>query len=296
MDQLKAMTVFRSVVNKGSFTQAAQALGMSTVMVSKYIVFLEETLKTKLLLRTTRQMQVTEAGWAFYEAAKQALDEVSRAYEGMAHFHAVPQGRLRISAPMTLGSEVLAPLVAQFMRRYSLINVELVLGNQIVDLLEDGFDCVFRIGDLKPDLPLVAKPMMSYQMVICAAPEYLAEYGHPKKPQDLAQHRLLGHSTWTHSFNWSLRDGEAAIAWPTEWVLNSNDGEVLRQAALAGNGVMMQPEFLVAKDIKAGRLVALLAEHLPLPRSVHLLYLPDRAVLPKINCFVAFMAAQQFIA
>jgi DNA-binding transcriptional LysR family regulator len=288
MNKLKAMEVFISVVEEGSFTGAAKKEDMSVVMVAKYINNLEKTLKTDLLQRTTRSMMVTSAGQLFYESAQGILANVNQAYEAMEGLNNEPQGLLRISAPMTVGKEIVGPIVAEFMQIYPQVRIELVLNNSVADLIAEGYDCAFRIGDLK-DYALVAKPLFLYRMIICATPEYLRQHGTPTAPEALSQHRLLIHSTWNSRFAWNLREGGSDIAWPNNWVMKSNDGYALRDAALASNGILMQPHFLVKDEIASGRLVTLLEDFLPKPRPVHLLYAPKKNEVPKLDKFVQFV-------
>ncbi|WP_153774374.1 LysR family transcriptional regulator [Pseudomonas sp. MNR3A] len=288
MDRLRAMEVFVTVVEQGSFSAAAEHLRLSTVMVSKYIRGLEETLQVELIQRSTRRMRVTEAGRVFHEESRQALEQVRRAYEQVESLQKAPSGLLRISAPMTLGSALVAPIVAQFLREHPQMRVDLVLSNTVVDLMAEGFDLAFRIGELG-DVDLVAKPLRPYRMVICAAPAYLNEQGWPTVPADLGKHRLLVHSSWTHRFSWPLQDAGREYSWPEHWTLKSNDGQALRLAAISGNGILMQPEFLVADDLREGRLVSLLEPFLPATRPVNLVYLRQRSALSKLDAFVRFV-------
>jgi len=287
MNKIRAMEIFTCVVEEKTFTAAAKKLDISVVMVTKYIHGLEKELKTELLKRTTRSMAVTYAGQVFYEYALSIIAKVNESYEVMEGLQVEPQGLLRVSAPMTLGKEIIAPLVAEFMSQYPKIRVELILNNHPIDLISEGYDCAFRIGHLR-DYALVAKQVFLYQMMICATPAYLKKYGTPLTPDDLDKHRLLAHSTWNTSFNWNLLDGDKEISWPEHWVMKSNDGYALREAALENNGVLMQPHFLVHEDIKAGRLVSLLTDYLPEPRPVHLLYPMKKNVVPKLDRFIQF--------
>lgn len=288
MDRLRAMEVFVSVTEQGSFSQAAEHLELSVVMVSRYIRQLEDAMQVELIQRSTRRMHVTEAGRMFYEESKQALDQVRRAYERVESLQQAPSGLLRVSAPMTLGSSLVAPLVAGFLAEHPDVRIDLVLSNSVVDLMAEGFDAAFRIGNLG-DVDLVAKGLRPYSMVICAAPGYLDRHGHPAVPADLAGHRLLAHSTWTNRFTWPLLDAGKEYPWPEHWVLKSNDGQALRLAALAGNGILLQPEFLVAEDLREGRLVTLLDDFLPATRPVNLVYLRQRSALPKLDAFIRYI-------
>lgn len=291
MDKLRSMEVFVAAVEAGSFSAAAERLSLSAVMVGKYVQSLENRLDTRLLHRTTRKQGLTEAGAAFYDNCKAALEQVRAAETSVQALAVVPQGRLRISAPVTFGAEVVAPLVADYLARYPLVKAELVLSNAFVDLVADGYDAAFRIGETV-DGALVAKPLPPYRMTICAAPSYLREHGAPQSPVELGRHRCLGHLVWTHDNAWHLRDGGTQHIWPVTGNFVSNDGHALRAAAIAGAGLLLQPEVLVANDIAAGQLVIVLEPFAPLPRPVHLVYLPDTRPRPKVKSFVAFVEAR----
>lgn len=174
MDKLRGMETFIAVVESGSFTGAASRLEMSSVMVGKYIALLESQLGTRLLERNTRRQSLTDAGRVYYDEAKRVLEQVSIAESAVERLRAAPAGTLRVTAPTSFGGCVIAPLTATFLQRYPDVRVELDLTNRMVDLVEEGVDLAIRIGDIHHD-DLVAKYLCPYRMVICAAPDYLAE-------------------------------------------------------------------------------------------------------------------------
>lgn len=290
MDRLRAMETFVAVVEGGNFTEAARRLAISAVMVGKYVRELEERLGARLLERTTRRQNLTDAGRAFYEDAKRALEHMRIAETSVERLRASPSGTLRISAPITFGACVIAPLAATFRQRYSLVRVELELSNRNVDLIDEGFDLAIRIGDLG-DADLVAKPLTLYRMVICASPDYLARYGRPETPQDLAAHHCLSHTVWNSRHGWKLGDQDSPHL-STEPVFTCNDGNGLRMAAIAGAGLLLQPEVLVRHDLASGTLVQVLQDHSPRPHPVHVVYRHDRRPLPKLTRFVAHLLEQ----
>lgn len=289
MDKLRAMETFVAVVEGGNFTEAAQRLEMSAVMVGKYVRQLEDRLGARLLERTTRRQGLTDAGRVFYEDAKRALEYVQVAETSLERLRASPSGTLRISAPITFGSCVIAPLVATFQQEYPLVQIELELSNRIVDLIDEGFDMAIRIGDLG-DVDLIAKPLSMYRMVICASPDYLARNGYPETPADLHAHRCLSHAVWSSRGAWKLRDADEA---PTaiKPFFTCNDGNGLRMAAIAGAGLLLQPEVLVAHDLAAGTLVPVLQNYVPEPRAVHIVRRQDRRPLPKLTRFIGHLLA-----
>ncbi|KAF1029474.1 MAG: HTH-type transcriptional regulator DmlR [Pseudomonas sp.] len=288
MSKLRQMEVFVAVVDSGSFSAAAEQLGLSAVMVGRHIQGLESAVNAQLIQRTTRRQSVTAEGRLFYEEARLALDQVNLAYSRIEAASAEPGGLLRITAPMTLGVSLVAPLVAEFMARFKDIQVELILSNEIVDLHERTFDLAFRISDLV-EVNLTSQALRPYQMVICAAPGYLLAHGTPQQPDDLYRHRLLTHTSWNNRFAWPLLDAGNEFPWPERAVLRSNDGQVLLQAALAGAGILMQPDFLVRDALDSGQLVPVMQACVPPPKPVHIVYPRAKKAVPKIKAFVAFV-------
>lgn len=288
MDKLRNMEVMVAVVEAGSFAAAARQLDLSAVMVGKHIRQLEEHLGARLFQRSTRQNSLTEVGAAFHEDCRRVLEQVRWAESAVERQRAVPQGLLRVSAPFTLGNEVVAPLVADFLLAHPQVRVELLLTDSVVDLAGEGFDAAVRIGAIA-DEGLVARPLQPYRMVIAATPGYLARHGRPERLADLARHQCLSHSVWQRRVEWTLRDGAEAVQWPDVARFTCNQGDGLRQAALRGLGLIMQPEVLLAQEIKEGRLVPVLTHCVPAPRPVHLVYAPDRRQLPKLARFIEFV-------
>ena len=287
MDRLRAMETFVAVVEGGNFTEAARRLEISAVMVGKYVRELEERLAARLLERTTRRQSLTDAGRAFYEDAKRALEHMRIAETSVERLRTSPSGTLRISAPITFGACVIAPLAATFRQMYPLVRVELELSNRNVDLIDEGFDVAIRIGELG-DADLVARPLTRYRMVICASPGYLARYGRPETPQDLSAHHCLSHTVWNSRNGWKLGDDDSTH-FSAESVFTCNDGNGLRMAAIAGAGLLLQPEVLVSHDLASGALVQVLQGYSPKPHPVHIVYRHDQRPLPKLTRFVAHL-------
>jgi DNA-binding transcriptional LysR family regulator len=286
MDRLRAMEVFVCAVERGSFSAAARELDLSPVMVGKYVRQLETHLGAQLLQRNTRAQSLTDAGRRFFEESRKVLEQLALAEASVESLRAEPRGRLRITAATTLGACVIAPLAAEYQNAHPQVRIDLDLSNSVVDLVDEGFDVAVRIGDLDADLNLVARPIGRYRMAICASPAYLARHGTPLTLEELAQHRCLGHSVWDRRNGWRLA-GENR--WPEDTTFLCNDGLALRQAALHGAGLLLQPSILVADDLAAGRLVSVLEDATPAGRPVHALYRQDRQPLPKIRSFVRFL-------
>ncbi|MGG5839028.1 LysR substrate-binding domain-containing protein [Huaxiibacter chinensis] len=292
MDKLRGMETFMAVVEGGSFTVAASRLEMSAVMVGKYIAQLEAQLGTRLLERNTRRQSLTDAGRVYFEEAKRVLEQVAIAESAVERLRAAPAGTLRVSAPTSFGGCVIAPLTATFLQRFPDVRVELDLTNRRVDLVDEGVDLAIRIGDIHQD-DLVAKYLCPYRMVICASPDYLARHGTPQTPADLSEHLCLSHTVWTARNEWRLPGMEGEVRWKRDAILRCNDGYGLRMAAIAGAGLLLQPEVLVAEELANGRLIRVLEQHTPQPRPVHLLWRQDLRPLPKLTQFIAHLVASQ---
>ncbi|MBB5607891.1 MULTISPECIES: LysR family transcriptional regulator [unclassified Janthinobacterium] len=289
MDKLRSMEIFVAVVDQGSFTAAADSFRISPVMVGKHVKYLEQRLGTRLLTRTTRRQNLTEIGQQYVEQCRQILLQIAAAETGAEAMRATPRGKLKISAPVSFGSERIAPLMADYLTAYPDVSLELNLNDRMVDLVEEGYDAAIRIGALE-DSSMVARPLRPYAMVICASPDYLARHGTPRTPGDLLDHECVDFMQWSRHMRWRLSDKEARHdGAPAESRFRSNNGQALRMAALHGFGIVMQAEILLADDIAAGTLVPILQDYVPAPRLMHLLYPRDRQPTPKLTTFIDFI-------
>lgn len=288
MDRLRSMEIFVAVVESGSFSDAALRMEISAVMVGKYIRQLEADLGARLLDRTTRRQSLTDAGRVYVDECRRVLEQVAAAQASVERLRAAPSGMLRISAPSTFGACVIAPLLATFLQAYPDVRAELDLSNRLVNLVEEGFDLAVRIGALR-DGDLVAKPLCLYRMVICAAPDYLHRYGIPQTPEDLPKHRCLSHMVWNARNEWHLSGSTVESPWRRDPVLACNDGLGLKMAALAGAGLLLQPEILLSEELRHGRLIRVLDEWLPAPRPIHIVYRQDLRPLPKLSGFITHL-------
>ncbi|MBM7345544.1 LysR family transcriptional regulator [Pantoea coffeiphila] len=288
MDKLSSIEAFICAVESGNFTEAARRLDISAVMVGKHVRQLEVQLNSRLLQRNTRRQHLTEAGESYYQQCKAALAQLRLAEDTVENMKRTPSGLLRISAPLNLGSAAIAALVARYQLNYPQVRIELDLSDSFVDLIGQGFDFAIRIGNLNPAEPLVAKKIGDYRMVVCAAPEYLAQHGTPQTPEALYQHRCLANMAWNKSNAWQLGD----VFWPADSSFICNDGQALRQAALSGAGLVLQPEILLAEDIAAGRLVPVLQQWQQASRPIHLLWRQDLSPSEKRSSFIAWLHEQ----
>jgi DNA-binding transcriptional LysR family regulator len=289
MDKLDAMNAFAKVVAAGSYAEAARRLGLTRSAVSKAVMELEQLLGARLLDRTTRRVTPTEAGSAYYERCVSILADVEETELQISRLHDEPRGILKINAPMSFGILYLGEAVAEFMRSYPELRIELTLNDRFIDPLEEGVDVTVRIGTLS-DSSLIARRLAPARLSLVASPEYLARAGLPANPEDLAQHKCLAYGHMASVHRWQLRHGTETITAPFQAALCSNNGEVLRAAALAGNGIALLPTFLVGPDIAAGRLQVVLPDYPPLELGIFALYAPNRYLAAKTRVFIDFLA------
>jgi len=256
---LQDLAVFTAVAETAGFSAAARRLGVSKAMVSVAISRLEERLGVRLFHRTTRRLSLTEAGQKALPHAQQSVRAASDAEEAARDAQASPRGTLRINAPMSFGLLHVAPALGAFAKKFSEIDVDLVLDDRVLDLVEGGFDLALRIGTL-PDSSLVAHRLGISRAVVVAHPEYLARSGTPKKPADLAKHAALVYTLSPTGSRWKLTRGSKSETIQVRAVVRANSSLALHQALLQGLGVARIPRFIVGADLAAGRLVQVLPE------------------------------------
>ncbi|SFO00913.1 DNA-binding transcriptional regulator, LysR family [Bradyrhizobium sp. Ghvi] len=289
MDQLAAMATFVRAVDAGSLSAAARAIPSSLTSVSRQISALEQHFGTRLLLRTTRQLALTEDGRIFYERARSVLGEMKEIEEALARNRREPAGRLRVSAPALMGRLLIAPLLGDFLRACPSLSVDLLLIDRNVDLIEEDVHLALRVGRVA-DSQLVTRKLGEVQMIHCASPDYLARRGEPQSPSDLAQHDCLvfsdapGVATWR--FGRDAGSGQRVRISGRLWV---NSLDALATAAESGAGVVRVPSWQVERQLAEGRLRRLLREHEPAPAPLHALYQPSRLGSAKIRVFVDFL-------
>ncbi len=290
MDRLQSMSVFAKAVETGSFSAAGEALRMSSQLVGKHVQTLEQHLGVRLINRTTRRQHLTEAGFAFYERVKIILAEVEAA-EGLAAMSGgTPRGRLRINAPVSFGIHALSRRLPEYMAANPEVSIDMSLANRFVDLIDEGFDVAFRVGELS-DSGLIARALAPYRLHLCAAPSYLASHPPITHPTDLAQHECLGFSYTELRTRWTFEGPDGEITVPVSGKLMVDSGEALLMVARAGMGLLLQPCELVREDLASGKLVEVLPDY-PIPtRPFHVLYAPDRRMTPKLRSFIDFVLA-----
>jgi DNA-binding transcriptional LysR family regulator len=298
MDRLSSLTAFVRVVDSGGFSAAAHRLGMSPTMISNHIQALENRLGARLLNRTTRKVSVTEIGREYYERCTQILAELEEADRAATAQQMIPRGQLRVHCH-TAVSRFIAPMLACFLRDSPEVTVDLRLGDQMIDMLEEGFDLAIRTY-MPPDSSLMARPLASWRHVLCCSPSYLEKHPLPRSPADLASHNCIRYAFAAYGDEWRFTDpaGKPVVVRPTGNLVTSSV-QVLRATALAGGGLLLTAPFIVHEEIEAGSLVRLLPEYQTHEFSIVALYPHRRYLAAKVRVFidalVALFAKQQWL-
>lgn len=291
MLSLDVLQVFVRIAETGSFSAAARDLGLSKSAASKKLAALEDRLGARLFNRTTRRLSLTEAGIDFLERAQRILAELEEAEQAAGRLTDEPRGVLRVNAPMSFGIQHVAPALADFMTRYPDLAVTLDLDDRRVSLIEEGYDVAVRIADL-PDSSLVARKLAPARRVVCASPAYWAEHGLPVHPRELAHHNCLIYAYLPTQNDWRFRGPSGPLTVRVAGNLKANNGDVLREAALAGLGVCLAPTFLVGDDLRAGRLGTALDSFADDSLAIYAVYPHRRHLSAKVRAFVDFLAGR----
>lgn len=289
MDRFDQMRVFAAVIDAGSFAAAADALRMSRPAVSRHVAELEARLGVRLIQRTTRRLSPTPEGQLFHGRVRDLLAGMDEAEAEASARTAEPSGLLRVNVPVTFGILHLAPLWPRFRSQHPQVSLDVTLSDRTVDLVEEGYDVAVRVSRL-PDSSLVSRTLAGTRIVLCAAPAYLRRRGRPRAPQDLARHDLIAYSYWSSRDEWRFRGPGGEVAVKTEPVMRTNNGDTCRAAALAGQGIVLQPSFLVGPDLAEGRLVELMPGWQAGELGIHAVYPSRRHMLPKTRALVDFLA------
>jgi DNA-binding transcriptional LysR family regulator len=288
MDKLESLRAFVKVVQHGGLSAAARDLRLSRSAVSKYLIDLETELGVQLLVRTTRNASPTENGLAYYERVVAILSEIDDADAAVSSLQAEPRGILRVNAPMSFGTLHLGTAIADFMEKYSELKIQLVLSDELIDPVREGFDVTLRIADLSSS-SLIARKILPAPRVICASPSYLQRRGTPQHPNELREHECLtyGHLATGHQWKLSGPDGDHWIQIP--WTLCTNNAEVLRDAAVKGRGLALLPTFIAGDDLQTGALMTVLEEYKAPEISVYVIYSQTKHLSVKIRVFIDFL-------
>lgn len=279
----EGVSEFVAVAEAESFTRAAKRLGISTAQVSRQISALESRLSTKLFYRTTRKVSVTEAGQIYYQHCRQVLDGLEEAERTITNLQLSPRGRLRLTAPVTYGEKVIAPLVNDFVLRYLELEVELRLTNQKLDLVADGYDLAIRLGTLE-DSSMMAKRLSSRIQYVCASPDYLSTHGVPHSLSELEQHNCLQGSLDYWRFQEQGRPRNIRI----KGNIRCDSGWALLDAALKGIGIVQLPDYYVQPALDAGQLLPILEHYREDDNGIWALYPHNRHLSPKVRMLLDY--------
>ncbi len=290
MDKLTSMAVFAQVVESQSFSKAAERMGLSKSAVSKHVGSLEDRLGVVLLNRTTRRLSLTGPGASFYEHCVRLVADAEEAERAVTQFQVEPKGVIKVNAPIDFGRQHIAPFLAEFLVRYPLLTLDLTLNDRVIDLVEEGYDLAIRVGRLV-DSSLIARRLAPVQAILAASPAYLQQHGVPQEPADLARHNCLIYTYMPNPEVWTLQQpGGTSVSVAVKSTLRSNNGGLLREAAVAGVGIARSPDFMIADDLRAGRVVPLFCGWYQSVGAVHAVYPQNRFVPAKVRALVDFLA------
>lgn len=290
MDRLTCMAVFRKVVERHSFSDAAEELAMSAGSVSKYVAALETHVGTPLLARTTRRISLTEAGRTYYASCIRILDDIEEAEKTAGRLHPTPRGLLKVRAPVSLGSAHLGRSIADFLACFPEVKLELTLNDYFVDPAEAGFDVSILIAGKDREPMRGARPIGRMARAMVASPAYLARHGEPATPQELKRHNCMVYNRGQLPDEWHVTAPGGDRTVRVTGNCRCNNSLVLRESLLEGAGIGLLPTFLVADDIAAGSLRAVLPDWAPESRTLYAVFPQPRQPSAKVREFVDFLA------
>lgn len=288
MDRFDELNAFITVVDRGSFSAAAEQIGIVKSAVSKKVADLEGRLGIKLLNRTTRKLSLTEAGRGFYDRAKQIMHDLSEAESAVASEYAALQGTLKVAAPLSFGLRYLAPAMNEFMAENTGLKLDVDLNDRQVNVVEEGFDVAIRIGKLQ-DSTLMARKLATIPCYLCASPEYLEIWGEPQKPEDLQQHQGLIYANVGKHWHFNDQQGrEHSVTVPMR--MRTNNGDILLSAAIDGLGIVLTPSFIAHKAIQEKRLVPIMADYYVESAHAYAVYPQTRFLAHRVRKFIDFLS------
>ena len=290
MSILTYLETFSAVVENGSFTAAADALGISKPVVSKQVSLLEQHLGVQLLHRTTRRLRLTHAGEVFASYSHRIMSDVREAEQSVLPLQSEPQGRLRILSPESLAMSLLPEVLQRFQQQFPKIELDIHVSGRFVNLVEEGIDVALRVGK-QEDSSLIERLLMPCGLHACASPEYLKKHGKPEHPNELETHNCLIYSQSPNPDTWLFRDEQGKeIRIKVNGNLRSSMGKILMNAAENGNGLFIGPTFMIASALKEGRLEAVLDQYTPMTTGLYVVYPKSKLVSAKVRAFVDFVA------
>jgi len=290
MSILSYLETFEAVVEEGSFTAAAEALGISKPVVSKQVSQLEKHLGVQLLQRTTRRLHLTEAGEVLASYSIRIMSDVREAEQSVLPLQSEPQGRLRISAPESLAMSLLPEALLDFQEQFPKVELDICISGRFIDLVEEGIDVALRVGKLE-DSTLIARLLMPCKIHVAASPDYLKKHGTPGYPEELNEHNCLIYSQSPKADTWTFKDRNGKeLNIKVNGNLRSDTGSLLLQAALIGNGLFVGPTYMVADALKKGQLETVLDDYTLTTTGLYAVYPYSKLVSSKVRAFVDYLA------
>jgi len=291
LDRFTEIALFVQVAETGSLSRAAEALGLSNAAASRHLQALEDRLAARLVERNTRRLFLTETGQEFFSRARTLLADLKDAEDAVNAHTLNPTGTLRVTASLSFSMQHIAPLLRDYTQRYPNVSVHLEAANRYLDIIDNNIDVAIRTREFEPDSNITIRRLAETRRILTASPRYLARFGRPKSLEELARHQLL---IYTHANNPNelrfTRDGATTVL-QVKGLLESNDGQILRAAALDGLGILIQPTYIVYDDMVAGRLVPVLDDW-DLPHlTINLAYPSRKHLSAKVRTFIDFIAA-----
>lgn len=289
MDRIQQMTLFVQVAEQSSLSKAAQALGISSASASRHLAALEERLGVRLVERTTRRLWLTDAGREYHRRCVELLAEMDEVDAEIGAATLDPSGLLRVTSSVSFAMLHIAPALPGFLERYPRIRVQVVAANRYPDFIEAGIDVAIRTREHESDSGITMRTLARTCLVTAAAPAYVAQHGAPRVPEDLRAHRMLVYNLLSDPHTLRFRRGQEARTVRISSVLDSNEGQVINEAALAGLGIITQPLYMLHRDFEAGRLVPLLTDWELPPLTISLAYQSRRHQPAKVRAFTQYM-------
>ena len=291
VDRLRQIELFMRASELGSLSKAAESLGMSNAAASRHLAALESRLGARLIERNTRRLWLTDVGQEFFQRCAQPLAELDEAEDAVGERVATPKGLLKITSSISFAMLHLAPILTAFRALYPQVTVQIVAANRYPDFIESGIDVAIRTREHEPDSNIVVRRLTETRRVMAASPAYLEKRGVPQTPDDLADHDLLIYNLANEPFVLNLQNRATTRRIRVGGVLEANDGQVIRAAALADHGILIQPLYIVNEDIRAGRLQVVLEDWRLPPLIMNIAYQNKQRLPIKIKVFVEFLSA-----
>lgn len=289
MDKWTQIEFFVRVAETGSLTRAAERLSMSSAAATRCLTALEERVGARLVERTTRRLWLTEVGRAYYQRCAAMLAEMEDAEAAISEVSANPRGVLRVTASVSFAMMHIAPALPEFHRRYPDLAVDLITANRYPEFIEAGIDVAIRTREFESDSSITVRKLAETRRVLAASPDYLARHGVPMKPEALLDHQLLAYSLANDAGALQFQRGKLQETIPVKGILQSNEGQVIRAAALAGHGILIQPLYIIHDDFVAGRLIPVLTDWQLPSLTINIAFQSRRYQPAKIRVFIDFL-------